>query len=325
MASDPRRVLVTGGAGAIGSHVVDGLLARGDRVLVLDCFHDFYPRAIKERNLAAARSHTGFAGLVEADVRDAAAVEETIAGFRPEAIAHLAGRAGVRPSVADPVGYSDVNTRGTAAVFEAARKHGVARCVLASSSSVYGERERGPFDEDDRADRPLSPYGASKRGAELVAHSLWHAHGLPVACLRFFTCYGPRQRPDLAIHKWSRLALAGEPLPIYGDGSAERDFTFASDLVDGVIRALDRASAFHIYNIGRGEPVTMKQTLDALERALGVPLKRDYQEPQTGDMPRTWASIERARTELGYAPRVRLDAGIAAFVEWLRGEGSSGA
>jgi len=314
------RVLVTGGAGAIGSHVVEALLARGDRVAVLDSFHPFYPREHKQRNLASAREHAGFAGLFEADLLDTRGVASAFSELRPEAVIHLAARAGVRPSLEDPVGYAQVNVAGTAALLEAASSAGVGRFVFASSSSVYGDQPRGPFSEDLPADRPLSPYGATKRAGELLCHAFHHNRGLAVSCLRFFTVYGPRQRPDLAIHKFALLALAGKPVPVFGDGSAERDFTFSSDIVDGVIRALDRASGYSIYNLGRGEPVTLGATIDALEAALGVPIERAYQPEQPGDVPRTWASIERARSELGYAPRVQLRDGIAAFVVWLRKE-----
>jgi UDP-glucuronate 4-epimerase len=314
------RVLVTGGAGAIGSHVVEALLARGDRVAVLDSFHAFYPRSRKERNLAAAFGHAGFAGLHEGDLLDLACVERAFGELRPEAVIHLAARAGVRPSLEDPVGYVQCNVAGTAALLQAAVGAGVGRFVFASSSSVYGEQPRGPFTEDLPADRPLSPYGASKRAGELLCHAFHHDYGLAVTCLRFFTVYGPRQRPDLAIHKFALLALAGKPVPIFGDGSAERDFTFSSDIVDGVIRALDRARGYSIYNLGRGQPVTLGATVDALEAALGIPIARAYQGEQPGDVPRTWASIDRARSELGYDPRVQLRDGIAAFVAWLREE-----
>ncbi len=315
------RVLVTGGAGAIGSHVVDALLARSDEVGVLDSFHDFYPRGEKERNLARARESAGFARLWEIDVRDADGVAHCLQELRPDALIHLAARAGVRPSVLEPEEYMDVNVTGTATVLNAAVRAGVERLVFASSASVYGARPRGPFVEDDRADRPLSPYGASKRSGELLCHVFHSTSGLPITCLRFFTAYGPRQRPDLAIHKFARLALAGKPIPVFGDGSSERDFTFVSDLVDGILRALDRAEGFRIYNLGSGGAVTLNETIAALERALEIPVKRRVLPLQTGDLPRTWAAIELARAELGYEPRVDLAEGLRHFVRWLREEG----
>jgi UDP-glucuronate 4-epimerase len=313
-------VLVTGGAGAIGSLLVDALLARGDEVAVLDSFHDFYPRARKERNLAQAREQRGFAGVFEGDVRDADFVSRSISSFAPRQVVHLAARAGVRPSVEDPVTYADVNLVGTSVMLNAARRGGVERFVFASSSSVYGERPRGEFAEDSTADRPMSPYGATKRGGELLCHAAYASTGMPVTCLRFFNAYGPRMRPDLAIHKFATLMLADRPIPVFGDGSVERDFTFVADTVDGIVRALDRARAFHVYNLGRGKPVTVNEIIAALERVLGKRARRETLPPQAGDLPRTWASVALASRELGYAPRVDLDEGVAIFVRWLREE-----
>jgi len=315
------RVLVTGGAGAIGSFAVEALLARGDEVAVLDSFHDFYPRARKERNLEAARAHAGFAGVCEGDIRDADFVARTFAKVAPQACIHLAARAGVGPSLLDPVGYADVNLLGTAIVLNEAVRSRVERFVFASSSSVYGERPRGAFVEDMTADQPISPYAASKRGGELLCHATHASSGLPISCLRFFTVYGPRQRPDLSIHKFARQILAGLPIAVYGDGSVERDFTYVDDTVDGIVRALDRASHYHIYNLGRGKPVTMNETIAALELACGRRAKRQTLPPQAGNVPRTWASIERARAQLGYEPRIDLGLGLARFVRWLREEG----
>jgi UDP-glucuronate 4-epimerase len=309
---------VTGGAGAIGSLLVEALLARGDEVAVLDSFHDFYPRACKERNLARARAQPGFAGVFEGDVRDSEFVARSFASFAPRQVAHLAARAGVRPSLEDPVTYSQVNLVGTSVVLNAALRAGVERFVFASSSSVYGERPRGEFTEDLMADRPLSPYGATKRGGELLCHAAHAESGMPVSCLRFFNAYGPRMRPDLAIHKFAVLMLADRPIPVFGDGSIERDFTFVADTVDGVLRALDRARSFHVYNLGRGKPVTVNDIIAALERVLGKRARRETLPPQAGDLPRTWASVARASAELGYAPQVDLDEGIARFVRWLR-------
>ncbi len=314
------RVLVTGGAGAIGSHVVDALLARSDEVAVLDSFHDFYPRRVKDRNLAAAVGQRGFAGLWELDVRDRDGVAQCFRELHPDALIHLAARAGVRPSLLEPEEYMDVNMTGTATLLHAAVQAQVSRVIFASSASVYGDRPRGPFREADRPDRPLSPYGASKRGGELLCHSFYASAGMPITCLRFFTAYGPRQRPDLAFHRFARRALAGEAIPVFGDGSSERDFTFVSDLVDGILRALDRAEGFHVYNLGRGAPVTLNEAIAALERALGIPLKREVHPLQAGDVPRTWAAIDLARAELGYEPCVDLDRGLRDFVCWLREE-----
>ena len=239
---------------------------------------------------------------------------------RRRAVIHLAARAGVGPSLGDPVGYADVNLLGTAIVLNAAAASGVERLVFASSSSVYGERPRGAFTEDMPTDRPLSPYAATKRGAELLCHAAHAATGLPIACLRFFTVYGPRQRPDLSIHTFARRILDGKPIPLFGDGSVERDFTYVSDTVDGIVRALDRARGFEIYNLGRGKPVTMNETIAALERACGRRAERQILPAQAGNVPRTWASIARASADLGYAPTIDLDEGITRFVTWLREE-----
>jgi UDP-glucuronate 4-epimerase len=314
-------VLVTGGAGFIGSHLIEACLERSNEVAVLDSFHPFYPRECKEANLRSARTHVGFAKLYEGDIRDPAFLRRVFDGFRPEAVVHLAARAGVRPSLEAPQEYCDVNLTGTALLLQEAAHAGVQRFIFASSSSVYGEKPRGPFVEDAATDRPLSPYGATKRGGELLCHAMHHTSGLAITCLRIFTAYGPRQRPDLAIHKFARLMLAGRPIPVFGDGSAERDFTFVEDLVEGVLQALDRAGGFHIYNLGRGRPVTLNETIAVLERELGIPAKRETLPPQPGDVPRTWASIERARRELGYEPRVELGEGVRVFATWLREEG----
>jgi UDP-glucuronate 4-epimerase len=316
------RVLVTGGAGFIGSNLVDALLTRGDEVAVLDSFHPFYPRGTKERNLDAARSDPGFLGLQEGDIRDAKAVAHLLEAHAPDAIVHLAARAGVRPSVEAPEEYVDVNVTGTAVLLREAAQRGVSRILFASSSSVYGEKPRGPFVEDADADHPISPYGATKRSGELLAYALHRSTGLNVTCVRIFTAFGPRQRPDLAIHRFARRMLDGEEIPVYGDGSVERDFTFVGDLVDGLLRALDRIEGFRIYNLGRGEPVTLNETIATLERVLGVAARRSTLPTQTGDVPRTWASIERARRELGYAPHTSLEEGIRAFAAWLREERS---
>ncbi len=316
------RVLVTGGAGAIGSSVVDALLDRGDEVGVLDSFHDFYPRDRKERNLAAARTHAGFAGLWEGDIRDRELVLRCVSELRPAGVIHLAARAGVPPSLDEPEEYMDCNVTGTAVVVRAAIEAEVERLVFASSSSVYGVHEKGRFTEDEAADQPISPYGASKRAAEMLCHALHHSSGLPITGLRFFNAYGPRQRPDLALYRFATRALRGEPVSVYGDGSVERDFTYITDVVDGVLRALDRADGYRIYNLGRGQPHSVNQVLDALERALGLSIERKTLPARAGDVPRTWASIDRAREELGYEPRVELAEGIESFLAWLRREDS---
>lgn len=315
------KVLVTGGAGFIGSHLLEACLERSHEVAVIDSFDPFYARERKEANLQIARKQSGFAGLYEGDIRDPGLVRSAFEEFRPQAVLHFAARAGVRPSLEAPSEYCDVNLTGTSVLLEETLRSGCERFVFASSSSVYGEKPRGPFVETAGANRPISPYGATKRAAELLCHATHKTSGLPITCLRIFTAYGPRQRPDLAIHKFARLMLAERPIPVFGDGSAERDFTFVGDLVDGITRAMDRVSGFQIYNLGGAKPVTLNQTIACLERALGRQAKRETLPVQAGDVPRTWASIELAREELGYQPRVEFEEGIQAFVSWLREEG----
>jgi UDP-glucuronate 4-epimerase len=285
-------------------------------VVGLDSFDPFYPAEQKRRNLAAARDHAAFR-LVEGDIRDARAVESIFRDAGVDGVFHLAALAGVRPSLERPAHYADVNVHGSAVVFEAAARHGAPRLVFASSSSVYGEREDGPFRETDPVDRPISPYAATKRAGELVAHSFHHAWGLPVVCARIFTAYGPRQRPDLAIRKFADRMRAGEPVPVFGDGSALRDFTYVDDLVDGLLAALDAGPDWAILNFGAGRQVSVRDVVGTLESQLGVCARIEWLPAQTGDVPRTWADISAAADALGYAPRVDFEEGVARFVAWL--------
>jgi len=310
---------VTGAAGFIGSHLCDRLLAEGRFVVGLDCFDPFYPASLKRSNLSNALDSERFE-LVEADIRDADAMRQLFSRGNFEGVVHLAALAGVRPSLERPAQYAEVNVGGSTVVFEAAAQHGLPRVVFASSSSVYGEREDGPFREDDPVNRPISPYAATKRAGELVAHTFHHAHGLPVVCARIFTAYGPRQRPDLAIRKFAEAMRAGEALSVYGDGSSLRDFTFVSDLVDGLVAALDSDLEFSILNFGAGRRISVLEVVKTLERELGIAAKVRHQPSQTGDVRRTWADITAAREALGYAPRVSFEEGVARFVSWLREE-----
>jgi UDP-glucuronate 4-epimerase len=312
----PRKVLVTGAAGFVGSTLVDRLLEEGREVVGLDCFDPFYPEAQKLRNLESAQGHARFR-LERADIRDAEAVERIFAAGEFDAVVHLAALAGVRPSLERPAVYADVNVRGSAVLLEAAVRRGGPHFVFASSSSVYGERESGPFSESDPVERPVSPYAATKRAGELLAHSFHHAHGLSVTCARIFTAYGPRQRPDLAIRKFADLMRRNEPVPVFGDGSSRRDFTFVDDLVDGLVRALDRPLGFAILNLGAGREVVLLDVLKLLEEQLGVSARIEWLPRQTGDVSRTWAEIGAAQKRLGYAPRVPFEEGIARFVTWL--------
>ena len=315
--SAPGRVLVTGAAGFVGSTLAERLLAEGREVVGVDSFDPFYPEEQKHRNLEAALDHESFS-LERADIRDASAMGQVFRRGEFDGVIHLAALAGVRPSLERPAEYADVNVHGTAVLLEQAVHYGRPRVVFASSSSVYGEREDGPFRETDPVERPVSPYAATKRAGELVAHTFHHAHGLQVMCARIFTAYGPRQRPDLAIRKFADRMLDGDSIPVYGDGSALRDFTYVDDLVDGLIRGLDRELGFAILNLGAGRKVELREVIRLLERALGVDAKIDWQPKQVGDVPRTWADIGAAREALGYAPRVPFEEGIARFVAWLQ-------
>jgi UDP-glucuronate 4-epimerase len=316
--SAPQRVLVTGAAGFIGSTLSERLLEEGREVVGLDSFDPFYPESDKERNLEVALGSDRFE-LIRGDIRDAELLERVFAGDAFDGVVHLAALAGVRPSLERPAAYADVNVRGTACLLEAATHGGAPRVVFASSSSVYGERPDGPFREADLVERPISPYAATKRAGELIAHTFHHAHGLSITCARIFTAYGPRQRPDLAIRKFAERMLLEQPIPIYGDGSSLRDFTYVDDLVDGLVRALDTDLGFAILNFGAGRKVSVLEVVKLLERELDTTAVVDWQPPQVGDVPRTWADISAARDALGYAPSTRFEDGVRAFVRWLRG------
>ncbi|MFI5217026.1 MAG: GDP-mannose 4,6-dehydratase [Candidatus Limnocylindria bacterium] len=313
----PRRVLVTGAAGFIGSSLVDRLLAEGREVVGLDNFDSFYPEQAKLRNLGAAMGHPGFR-LVRADIRDSAALGRVFGAGGIDGVVHLAALAGVRESLERPTAFADVNVHGTSAVLEAAARSGRPHFVLASSSSVYGERENGPFREEDPVLHPISPYAATKRACELLAHAFHHSQGLGVTCARIFTAYGPRQRPDLAVRKFAERMLSGRPVPIYGDGGSLRDFTFIDDLVDGLVRALDRDLGFAILNFGAGRTVTVLELVKQLEQALAIEAEIEWRPRETGDVTRTWADTSAARAALGWTPRVSFEEGIRRFVAWLR-------
>ncbi len=312
------RTIVTGGAGFIGSHLVDRLLADGGEVVVVDNFDAYYPRADKEANLASALSNRR-CRLVELDIRDAEGASDLVGTVRPDAIVHLAACAGVRPSIVEPRRYADVNVLGTMAWLEAAsRLTPLPRFVYASSSSVYGDRDDPPFRESDPVDRPVSPYAATKHSCELMAYTFHHLHGLPVTGLRFFTAYGPRNRPDLAIARFVGLIDRGEPVPMFGDGTTRRDYTYIGDIVDGVVRAVARCKSAAIYNLGRSDPVPLGEMIATIADAVGRPARILPMPEQPGDVRQTFADITLAGRELGYEPRVPFREGIGRYVEWYR-------
>lgn len=310
------RVLVTGGAGFIGSHVVESLLSDGCDVTLLDSFDAFYERSIKERNIEPLRGHPRL-HLIETDIRDEKQLALALTGPY-DAIVHLAAKAGVRPSIDDPLAYQDVNVRGTQNMLEVARRLKVPHFVFASSSSVYGVNPRVPWSEDDPGLRPISPYASTKVSGELLGHVYSHLYGIRFIALRLFTVFGPRQRPDLAIHKFARLISARKPIPVFGDGSTRRDYTYIDDVVRGVRAGLSYcASRYEVINVGNSETVPLLQMIQSLERALGTTAKIEWLPEQMGDVPRTWASLNKARTLLGYTPQTAFDEGVRRFVEWF--------
>ncbi len=314
-------ILLTGVAGFIASHLAERLLAAGRTVVGLDNFDDFYDRAIKERNLSASLDHRAFA-LVRGDIRDTEALAALPSGIHT--VVHVAARAGVRPSIAQPALYYDVNVTGTLRLLEFARERGIRRFVFASSSSVYGNKSEVPFSEEHRVDHPISPYAASKRAGELLGHTYSHLYGMTVLCLRFFTVYGPRQRPDLAIHKFARLMEAGQEVPVFGDGSSRRDYTYIDDILQGVEGALewvDRTDgAFDIVNLGESRTVELREMVEVLAQELGVEPRIRWLPPQPGDVEQTFADVSKARSLLGYDPKWEFKDGIRTFVAWLREE-----
>lgn len=319
-------VIVTGAAGFIGSHVVERLLARGERVIGVDNFDPFYDPAVKRRNLRAAFASGAF-HLVEADIRDGAALTAAVraaGGDGAQAVVHLAARAGVRPSIQEPLLYSQVNVDGTVAVLEMARALGTGRFVFGSSSSVYGNAPTVPFSESDPVDEPISPYAATKRAGELACRTWHHLYGMSVACVRFFTVYGPRQRPDLAIHAFARRMSRCEPLTLFGDGSSRRDYTYVSDIVDGTEAALAFTAGeprYDVFNLGESQTTTLLRLVELLSAAMDLTPRIEWLPAQPGDVERTFADVSKARRVLGYAPRVPVEDGIPLFIEWFRAQG----
>ncbi|HEX6557995.1 MAG TPA: GDP-mannose 4,6-dehydratase [Longimicrobiales bacterium] len=322
MKPEPETIVVTGAAGFIGSHLCERLLARGDRVIGIDNFDPFYARELKLRNLEPSRAQARFR-FVEADCAEpdqmAAVFTEPVS-----AIVHLAAKAGVRPSIADPMGYTRANIVATQVMLECARQHDIARFIFGSSSSVYGNNEKVPFSEDDPVDRPISPYAATKRACELVSHSYHHLFGIGVLSLRFFTVYGPRQRPDLAIRKFSELMLRAQEIPFFGAGTSERDYTWIDDIIQGVVAAIDRSRAvpgeFEIINLGESRTTSLGKLVDLIAAALHVEPKLRRLPMQPGDVNRTFADVSKARQLLDYQPATPVEIGIPRFVEWLKTE-----
>ncbi|HKP46103.1 MAG TPA: GDP-mannose 4,6-dehydratase [Pyrinomonadaceae bacterium] len=314
-----KTILITGGAGFIGSHLVDHLLAEGDwRITVVDDFNDFYDPAIKRDNVRAHEGNSNYE-LFKSDIRHRAALENVFADRQYDCIVHLAARAGVRPSLHQPMLYSETNISGTLNLLELARANKIKQFVFGSSSSVYGINAKVPFSEGDPIRQPISPYAATKAAGELLCHTYSHLYGLRCVCLRFFTVYGPRQRPDLAIHKFARLITEGKPIPVFGDGTTRRDYTYIDDIISGVRAAIDyRDRNYEVINLGESRTVELNELISLLEKELGMRAKIDRQPLQPGDVPQTFADITRAKQLLGYNPQTQIEEGIRRFVEWFR-------
>ena len=310
--------LVTGGAGFIGSHVCERLLHDGHHVWAFDDLNDFYDPQFKQRNLRAVQALSKPFEFVHGDITNRAALDEIFSSVRFDQVIHLAARAGVRPSLAEPALYQRVNVEGTVNVLEAARQNGVKKITIASSSSVYGLNSRVPFSESDPIFSAISPYAASKLACEALGHVWHHIYKMDVAMLRFFTVYGPRQRPDLAIYKFAKLISAGKPIPVFGDGSAARDYTFVTDTLDGIIACTKKEFGYEIFNLGESETISLARMIGLLEAALGKKAVIDRQPLQPGDVPITFADISKARAKLGYNPRVKFEEGIKLFAEWFK-------
>src|SRR5258708_7907658 len=313
-----KSILITGGAGFIGSHLVDRVIAEGGwRITVVDDFNDFYDPAIKRENISARKSNPDFK-LVEADIRNQEALAQVFSETNFDCIVHLAARAGVRPSLKEPRPYVETTINGTLNLLELARSNGVKQFVFGSSSSVYGLNSKVPFSEDDPISNPISPYAATKAAGELLCHSYAHLYDMRIVCLRFFTVYGARQRPDLAIHKFAKLISAGRPIPVFGDGTTRRDYTYIDDIIAGVRVAIyyDQTN-YEVINLGESRTVELRELISLLEKTLDRRAEIDRQPPQPGDVPQTFADITKARRLLGYDPQTQIEEGIRKFVEWF--------
>ncbi len=310
--------LVTGGAGFIGSHVCEQLLQTGHSVWAFDDLNTFYDPQLKRANIRAIQSLARPFEFVHGDITDRAALDDLFGEVKFDQVIHLAARAGVRPSLAEPALYQRVNVEGTVNILEAARKTAVKKITIASSSSVYGVNAKVPFSESDPIFSAISPYAASKLACEALGHVYHHIYGLDVVMLRFFTVYGPRQRPDLAVHKFASLIHAGKPIPVFGDGSTARDYTYITDIVDGVIACTQKQFGFEIFNLGESQTVRLHELISLIEASLDKKAVLDRQPPQPGDVPITFADISKARASLGYNPQVKIAAGIPRFVDWFR-------
>jgi UDP-glucuronate 4-epimerase len=313
-----KHVLVTGGAGFIGSHLVERLLAEGWRVTAVDNFDPFYDRSVKCRNLAACRQHANFS-LVEVDIRDPVALRAQLTD-EYEVVVHLAAKAGVRPSLEDPISYQEVNVRGTQNLLELAKERCFKQFVFASSSSVYGINPKVPWREDDHVLLPISPYASTKVSGELMGHVYSYLYGIRFIALRFFTVYGPRQRPDIAIHKFTRLILKGQPIPVYGNGNSCRDYTYIDDILQGIRAAMDyTGSLYEVINLGNSNTISLTRMIETIEGVIGREAVLDRRADQPGDVPQTYADLQKAKALLRYNPKIDFETGVRRFYDWFAG------
>lgn len=311
-----QKILVTGGAGFIGSHLCEALLDAGHEVVSIDNFNDYYDPQIKRRNVAhlLCRNHYS---LIEGDILDAARLTEIFRQSKFDVVVHLAARAGVRPSIREPLLYQKVNVEGATNLLELARNFGVGKFIFGSSSSVYGENKKVPFSEDDPVDHPISPYAATKRAGELICYTYHHLYQLPVTCLRFFTVYGPRQRPDMAIHKFTKSIFEHKKITMFGDGSSRRDYTYISDIIDGITKSIIHCKGYHIYNLGESKTIELRALIQLIAESLGKQPLIEALPEQPGDVPITYADISKAKEEIGYDPKVGIEEGVKLFVKWF--------
>jgi UDP-glucuronate 4-epimerase len=310
-----KKILVTGAAGFIGSHLCERLISQGNIVTGLDNFDPFYSRKIKESNIAELQKSDKFK-LIESDIRKPD-LANGICKDGIDIIVHLAAKAGVRPSIEDPLGYADTNINGTMVMLEAAKKFNIKKFIFASSSSVYGNNKKVPFSETDNVDNPISPYAATKKAGELICYTYHKLYKIDISCLRFFTVYGPRQRPDLAIHKFAKLISAGKSIPVFGDGSMMRDFTYIDDILDGITSAIEKCSGYEIYNLGESRPVRLDNLIGEIEKALGKKAIIQRLPLQPGDVEKTFADVSKAKAMLGYNPNTEISMGLKKFSDWF--------
>lgn len=312
-----KNYLVTGGAGFIGSHLVDSLLSEGNNVITIDNFDEFYGKEIKLKNVSSALTFDTFQ-LIEGDIRNKDLLDDLFSNNHIDVVIHLAAKAGVRPSIENTVEYYDVNINGTLNILEAMKKFDVKNLIFASSSSVYGNNEKVPFSENDIVDYPISPYAATKKSGELLCHTYHHLYDFKINCLRFFTVYGPRQRPDLAIHKFSKMILNNETIPMFGDGTTKRDYTYIDDIIQGIKHAVKNLNGYEVFNLGESRTIMLKELIALIEKEVGKKANIEKLPLQPGDVEQTYADISKAKEMLGYDPQYEIEEGIKNFIEWLK-------